>query len=507
MSDSQSWPRYLPKQPSSSFPVAACVAACVSVITIVVLMPFMMGAIARSPPPAAAPTDGSPPAPPPAPAPAPAPAPEPAPPPDATPEPAPAPAPAPPAPAGAAAPRIEFDSKEADLGVVILGEGGTHVFRFKNAGTADLEVRRVKPSCGCTAALLTASRLKPGETGEIKITFDSAGRPRGFQELTVSVFTNDPQEKDFGDQVSLLRVRAEVSSLIRTVPEVAYFQDLLKGSAEVRKVALLAEDRAELQVLGVDVASPFVEASVAPLVRGKKKGGELTIRVRPEAPAGRLDSAVVVRTDHPRQPTIRIGVIGTIHGPIRYFPDRFVIHPYGVETGADPAIQVERTAGTGGLDIVAVDAPPAYEPRVEVVVPGRRAEVTLKLRPDAPRGPFSGYVRIYLREPEQPSIEVPIYGELPRRLRADPPALYLEGGQPATFRLIPAGAEVAARLAPTIGAPGLPVVAKLAGEVVTVTIQPSAAAGPFAGVIRVETGLAEEPLLEVPIRGVAEAGR
>jgi len=415
--------------------------------------------------------------------------------------------PAPPgAPPGPPPPRIQFDSKEGDLGQVVAGESAKKVFRFKNAGGSTLEIRRVKPSCGCTAALLTADRVEPGGSGEIQVTFDSAGRPRGYQEITVTVFSNDPAERDFGDAISMLRLRVEVTSLIRAVPDVAYFQEVLRGTPEVRKVLLLPEDRPELKVLSIETPSPWIEVETAAVEREKKRGAELVVRVKPDAPAGRLEGVVLVKTDHPRQREIRVPVIGMVFGPVRFFPERLVMHPYGFESGAETSIQIERTAGEGGVKVLAVETPPHYEASVEEIVPGRRAEVVLKLEPDAPRGPFAGVIRVFLAEKDQPVIEVPIYGDLPHLVHADPPAVRLDAGEERTVRLVAARADVAKRLAPKLGeiVPA-GIQAELRGQTVTVRLVPDHM-GPIQGTLRIHTGIAEDPIIEVPLRAPPQKG-
>src|SRR4051812_4337888 len=78
--------------------------------------------------------------------------------------------------ADAPAPRIAFERKEIDFGKVIVGATVEKVFKFTNTGSAALQVRRVKPSCGCTAALTTKAEVAPGESGEIQARFESGDR-------------------------------------------------------------------------------------------------------------------------------------------------------------------------------------------------------------------------------------------------------------------------------------------------------------------------------------------
>lgn len=100
-------------------------------------------------------------------------------------------------------PRIAFKNTEHDFGRVIEGEKITYAFKFTNSGSGNLVITNVSSSCGCTVPEFTKDPVKPGENGNIKVTFDSKNR-RGFQNKTVTVVTNtQPNTK-------VLRIKAQV---------------------------------------------------------------------------------------------------------------------------------------------------------------------------------------------------------------------------------------------------------------------------------------------------------
>jgi hypothetical protein len=71
-------------------------------------------------------------------------------------------------------PKIVAEKRDFQFGSILQGEKIAHVFKFHNAGDAPLHIEKVRTSCGCTAAVLSAKAILPGETGELKSTFDSA---------------------------------------------------------------------------------------------------------------------------------------------------------------------------------------------------------------------------------------------------------------------------------------------------------------------------------------------
>lgn len=86
-------------------------------------------------------------------------------------------------------PIIKFDNMDHDFGDIESGTKAEHTYKFTNEGTADLVVSNVKASCGCTVPSYTQTPVKPGDSGEIKVTFDSSGKS-GNQSKQVTVTLN-----------------------------------------------------------------------------------------------------------------------------------------------------------------------------------------------------------------------------------------------------------------------------------------------------------------------------
>ena len=79
------------------------------------------------------------------------------------------------APATIAGPKIQFAETVHDFGKVTSGDVVRHDFVFTNLGTATLEIKDVRPGCGCTTAGNWDKLVEPGKTGAIPLQFNSAG--------------------------------------------------------------------------------------------------------------------------------------------------------------------------------------------------------------------------------------------------------------------------------------------------------------------------------------------
>jgi hypothetical protein len=62
--------------------------------------------------------------------------------------------------------------KEFDYGKLRLGDTPSHTFIFKNTGNVDIEIDLVS-GCTCTDIEWSKNKIKPGDTGYIKTTFNA----------------------------------------------------------------------------------------------------------------------------------------------------------------------------------------------------------------------------------------------------------------------------------------------------------------------------------------------
>jgi len=102
-------------------------------------------------------------------------------------------------------PVITFDNKTYDFGDVVEGERLTYSFKFKNTGKSNLIIYSSEATCGCTTSQPPKAPVRPGESGEIIVTFDSKGQ-KGKVNKRILVGANTyPSE-------TILTITANVSS-------------------------------------------------------------------------------------------------------------------------------------------------------------------------------------------------------------------------------------------------------------------------------------------------------
>jgi len=94
----------------------------------------------------------------------------------------------------AAAPVMKFEYDNHDFGKIKQGDKVNYKFNFTNTGKTPLIIANAVASCGCTTPDWPKGPIKPGDGGQINVTFNSMGK-RGLQDkmITITANTNPPQ--------------------------------------------------------------------------------------------------------------------------------------------------------------------------------------------------------------------------------------------------------------------------------------------------------------------------
>tara|TARA_R110001583_G_scaffold4351_2_gene25230 strand:- start:63689 stop:64147 length:459 start_codon:yes stop_codon:yes gene_type:complete len=99
---------------------------------------------------------------------------------------------------------IEFDKTEFNFGTINEGDIVEGVFKITNPGKVDLLITNAKASCGCTVPEWPKEAIKPGESANVKVSFNSRGKT-GVQNKTVTLQTNTEKVTE------ILRVKGTVT--------------------------------------------------------------------------------------------------------------------------------------------------------------------------------------------------------------------------------------------------------------------------------------------------------
>ena len=112
-------------------------------------------------------------------------------------------------------PKLLVSEEKWDFGKVTRGEKPTHIFILKNGGEGELIIGGIKGSCPCIETSISTNRIKPGESAELKVSYDTTDYV-GKDEKHLHIYSNDPQ---IPDKWISLYVETEVLSIPNLTPD------------------------------------------------------------------------------------------------------------------------------------------------------------------------------------------------------------------------------------------------------------------------------------------------
>ncbi|RFS20595.1 DUF1573 domain-containing protein [Chitinophaga silvatica] len=95
---------------------------------------------------------------------------------------------------------LTFEEKVHNFGDIHEGEKVEYSFKFTNNGKSPVVIQDAISSCGCTVPEWPKEPIKPGESGFMKVIFDSHGKS-GYTEKEISIKTNGSEGYIMGPKI------------------------------------------------------------------------------------------------------------------------------------------------------------------------------------------------------------------------------------------------------------------------------------------------------------------
>lgn len=205
-----------------------------------------------------------------------------------------------------AAPNLLAEAPQFNFGRVAEGSKTDHTFRFQNTGDAPLLIGKVRSSCGCTAALLSAKKLAPGEWGELKTIFNSKGF-QGKVTKTVYVYSNDPDQPQ-----AKFRLQGEVLRELLVTPRRLQFRAGKDKTPFAATINLRNNGSTQLFLSDLKTTSKELQADISSSQLAPGESAQIAIRLTPNTDKNRFAGYVTLRSSSPRTPTLRIPVTAVL---------------------------------------------------------------------------------------------------------------------------------------------------------------------------------------------------
>ncbi len=289
---------------------------------------------------------------------------------------------------------------------------------IRNKGKADLTLREPQKACSCTSAGYeggaTEVVLKPGESIKVNAVFETREN-NGKYYKHMNIPTSDPEHQSIE-----LGVQGLVYPSLVTFPNnerTLAFSTLPNDTEHSSQLALSSPDVPDFKITKITSSRPgLIEAKITPLNDDDKQqvkfetGYKIVATVKPGMPLGEFKEELVIETDHPKQPEMRVTLMGKVVGPITVNPDHVTM----------PSIE-RRAGGTSSVDILIrgqrptkielVKKPEHVEASVEASDPehkGTKYRLVVTVPPGTSESKIEGTIELKTDHPQAELVKVPV---------------------------------------------------------------------------------------------------
>ncbi len=189
-----------------------------------------------------------------------------------------------------------------DFGQVKQGEKVSHNFVIANKSKKTVEIKKINPSCGCTAAILDKKILSPGQSTKLKAIFDTSGFI-GRKEKSISIYDADKNSYQ-------LKIKGNIVSDINVKPRRVFLGDISAESKPSSRITLDASSGVKFK--DVISRSKFLKVESENLANKLV----LNIEILTGAPLGDFQSRISVLTTSEETPVVNIPVIAHIYADL-----------------------------------------------------------------------------------------------------------------------------------------------------------------------------------------------
>ncbi|MGB5849311.1 MAG: DUF1573 domain-containing protein [Ignavibacteriaceae bacterium] len=203
-------------------------------------------------------------------------------------------------------PKLVTQQDEHDFGDIKQGEKVTHVFVIINSGGDLLTIKSVKASCGCTAALPEKNELAPGESTNLNVTFNSAGR-LGKQKKLIRIESDDPDNPQVIVTIKGNVVLSDAES--STYPVLNFgetqhdFGKVDEGKVVEYTFKFANGGKSTLKIKDIKTSCGCTAALVSSEVLKPGEQGTLKVELDTSNRKGKMSRTITIESNDPKDPT------------------------------------------------------------------------------------------------------------------------------------------------------------------------------------------------------------
>ncbi|CAN5802002.1 hypothetical protein BH23PLA1_BH23PLA1_29640 [soil metagenome] len=329
---------------------------------------------------------------------------------------------------------VLLDDLIHNFGVMSQQDEGTHSWKIRNEGEGELKLTFAHKSCGCTSVEFNGEpvhapegeeprqvnhvrSLGPGEEATITLAWATEEKMGNFSTEATFV-TNDYQTTN---STLVLMARGEVLPGVMA-PEQVTLGTVSNEDTARSTVPVFSPTQPDFQVESATTSRPeMLKAEVRSLTDEEREhlelesGYAIDLILMPGMPLGDFRDELIIKTDHPSRPELRIPIDGKVVGAITAMPERLSWYGINGKQGGSKVItlSVRGQESTRFEPELTGRLQEALDVRIEPVnasasTPMRQYRLTITVPPGTPSGRFSGQLVLKTDHPQASELKIPV---------------------------------------------------------------------------------------------------
>jgi len=298
-------------------------------------------------------------------------------------------------------PQIFVENKHHDFGKLFQNQKVSHVYEIKNIGEAELEIKDIDTSCGCTFTMMEQKRLQPGETTKLEIQFNPFGLS-GAVEKYVTVISNDPNNTNVK-----LTFTAEIIQEIVPTTQLVTFEDMTRETMSSYNIRLKSEDG-----LPVTITNVLYNGKEYLKEKHRKLGNDMLVTIEIDASKIPTDkyygnNEMTILTTNKNTPEIKLTIEWNIQSLVQITPEK-IKWICGIGEEKTTTLQLKHTLNKPFKILKAQSSSSLIKINKFSKKSQKEHELEIKLSPKAKPGFLYEIIDLTLDDPEQKKVEIKV---------------------------------------------------------------------------------------------------